>query len=144
MMRTDLPDLNVWLALSFDGHAHHAEATSYWSHGRSDLVALCGVTLIGLPRLLTTSPVMHGKPFPPPIAAKKCRGFLDLPDVRFLPDTGNLFSRVEAWSRESFFSPKLWTDAWIATLALEHGCRVVSFDADFAKFPGLDFLHLQP
>ena len=141
---TDLPDLNVWLALSFKGHDHHARATRYWSHERRDFVAFCGITLIGLPRLLTTSPVMHGNPFSPTVAAAKCRGFLDLPDVLFLQDSEGAFPRMETWTRESFFRPKLWTDAWLAALALEHGCRVVSFDADFAKFPGLDFLHLEP
>ena len=143
MTQTDLPDLNVWLALSFNGHAHHARATAYWNRERRNLIAFCSVTLIGLPRLLTTSAVTLGKPFAPDIAARKCQEFLDLPDVEFLPDTASLFRRIEMWAKEPFFTPKLWTDAWIAALALEHGCRVVSFDADFARFPGLDFLHLQ-
>lgn len=142
--QTDLPDLNVWLALSFAGHSHHARATIYWNQQRRDLVGLCGVTLIGLPRLLTTSSVMHGNPFPPAIATAKAQGFLNLPDVRFLPDGHHLFRQVESWAKEPFSSPKLWTEAWIAALALENGCRVVSFDADFAKFPGLAFLHLKP
>lgn len=140
---TDLLDLNVWLALSFAGHAHHAAATRYWNHGRRDLVAFCSVTLIGLPRLLTTPSVMQGKPFPPIVAAGKCQSWMELPDVRFLEDASHLFSRIELWAAEPFFTSKLWTDAWIAALALEHGCRVVSFDADFGKFPGLDFLHLK-
>jgi predicted nucleic acid-binding protein len=87
---------------------------------------------------------MLGMPFPPKIASGKCRDYLELPDVGFLADAGNLITRVDAWAAEPFFSKKLWTDAWLAALALEHGCRVVSFDADFARFPGLDFLHLQP
>ena len=140
----DLPDLNVWLALSFAGHSHHARATAYWNQQRRDMVGFCGVTLIGLPRLLTSSSVMLGNPFPPAIAAGKTRGFLNLPDVRFLPDGDHLFLQMGAWAKEPFFTAKLWTDAWIAALALEYNCRVVSFDADFAKFPGLAFLHLTP
>lgn len=29
------------------------------------------------------------------------------------------------------------TDAWFAALAIEHGCEWITFDRDFARFPGL-------
>ncbi|MCW1886884.1 PIN domain-containing protein [Luteolibacter flavescens] len=140
----DLPDLNVWLALSFSGHTHHERALDYWNDQRQDLVAFCGVTLIGLPRLLTTGPVMFGDPFSPEVAARKCQELLSLPDVLFIQDEEGLFGRLDDWSKASFFRPKLWTDAWLAALAVENECRLVSFDADFSKFPGVDFLHLTP
>lgn len=31
------------------------------------------------------------------------------------------------------------TDAWFAALAIEHGCTWITFDRDFARFPGLDW-----
>lgn len=31
------------------------------------------------------------------------------------------------------------TDAWYAALAIERGCRFITFDRDFARFPGLDW-----
>lgn len=31
----------------------------------------------------------------------------------------------------------LITDAYLAALAIEHGCELLSFDRDFARFPGL-------
>ncbi len=31
------------------------------------------------------------------------------------------------------------TDAWFAALAIEHGCTWVTFDRDYARFPGLDW-----
>jgi toxin-antitoxin system PIN domain toxin len=34
--------------------------------------------------------------------------------------------------------PKV-TDAWFAALAIEHGCTWITFDRDFARFPGLDW-----
>jgi predicted nucleic acid-binding protein len=70
--------------------------------------------------------------------------FSHIREVTLYPDSPGADKHLARWCRAKFFSPKLWTDAWIAALALEHGCRVVSFDADFAKFPGLDFLHLEP
>ena len=31
------------------------------------------------------------------------------------------------------------TDAWFAALAIEHGCTWITFDRDYARFPGLDW-----
>jgi toxin-antitoxin system PIN domain toxin len=31
------------------------------------------------------------------------------------------------------------TDAWFAALAIEHGCRWITCDRDYARFPGLDW-----
>lgn len=31
------------------------------------------------------------------------------------------------------------TDAWLAALAIEHGCAWITCDRDFARFPGLDW-----
>lgn len=31
------------------------------------------------------------------------------------------------------------TDAWFAALAIEHGCTWITYDRDYARFPGLDW-----
>jgi hypothetical protein len=36
---------------------------------------------------------------------------------------------------------KLVADAYHAALAIEHGCELVTADADFARFPGLRWCH---
>ena len=75
------------------------------------------------------------------------RTTLDLPDP--------LFRELKAQAaRESLklkelidsrgFSHRLWTDAYLAAFSFASGCRLVSFDADFRRFPGLNFLRLQP
>jgi uncharacterized protein len=33
----------------------------------------------------------------------------------------------------------LVVDAWFAALAIEHGCAWISYDRDYARFPGLDW-----
>jgi predicted nucleic acid-binding protein len=35
----------------------------------------------------------------------------------------------------------LTTDAHLAALAIEHGCALLSNDADFARFPGLRWVN---
>jgi uncharacterized protein len=32
-------------------------------------------------------------------------------------------------------------DAYLAALAMEHGCEFVTVDRDFARFPGLRYRH---
>lgn len=141
---TDLPDVNVWVALTDTAHAHHRRALDYWATGRSDRLVFCGTTRAGLLRVITNPKAMAGKPFDLPEAWSRYRQFADLPEVDFLPDGRQIEPWIGRWCLGVGFPHRLWTDAWLAALALEHGCRVVSFDADFAKFPGLDFLHLQP
>ena len=38
----------------------------------------------------------------------------------------------------------MWPDAYLAALAQTANLRLVSFDADFARFTGLQWLHLTP
>ena len=140
----DLPDVNVWVALTDTGHVHHRRATGYWNTERPSRLALCGVTRAGMLRIMTNPKVMAANPFDLSEAWRRYQEFADLPEVDFLPDSQHTGAEIGRWCRGAGFPHRLWTDAWIAALALEHGCRVVSFDADFARFPGLDFLHLQP
>ena len=102
------------------------------------------VTLLGMLRLLSNAKSMNGNPFSPKEAWEIGQTYLALLEVAIYPDAAGADQHLAQWSKAKFFNPNLWTDAWLAALALEHGCRVVSFDADFAKFPGLDFLHLAP
>ena len=142
-MAGDLPDVNVWIALSHPDHAHHSKAKDYWNGPRADRLALTRPTMFGLLRGLANPAVMGGHPASPSKAWFICQTYLSMPDIEFVEDSIVTEARVGAWTGETFFTPKLWTDAWIAALAMEHDCRVVSFDSDFSKFPGLKFLHLK-
>jgi hypothetical protein len=139
----DVPDLNLWLALIDQDHAHHARARHYWENEAASDIAFCRVTMLGLLRLLTNSRVMHGAPFTSTEAWDAYRAFTMLPDVCFVEDSLPTETRFELWSRVSGFPAHRWTDAWIAAVAASAGARVVSFDSDFTTFPDLDFLHLR-
>jgi len=141
---SDLPDINVWVALSEAAHAHHSRASHYWNSERADRVVFCGTTILGMLRILTLPSAMGGNPFKTDEAFLKYREFARLPETGFIADSENICAPFGSWTSERFFTAKLWTDAWIAAVAMENGCRVVSFDADFARFPGLNFLHLKP
>lgn len=141
---TDLLDVNVWVGLSEENHIHHARSLLYWQTERRIRLAFSSATMMGMLRVLINTAAMDGRPFSPNDAFKKYREFSKLPDVEFIRDSTGVERWLEVWSCQPFFTGKLWTDAWIAAIATENGCRVVSFDSDFAKFPGLDFLHLAP
>ncbi|BCU77523.1 TA system VapC family ribonuclease toxin [Luteolibacter sp. LG18] len=139
----DLLDVNVWLALCDENHQHHEAARHYWETGGAEELLFCRVTVLGLLRLATNSKAMAGQPFSVEEAWEAYQSFLALPEVRFLPDTGIEDGQMESWVQQGIVTPPLWTDAYLAALAMEAGCRLVSFDSDFKRFPGLRFLHLK-
>jgi toxin-antitoxin system PIN domain toxin len=53
-----LPDLNVWLALSWANHRHSDTAWNWFSRQEHDRFFFCRLTQLGLLRLLATSAVM--------------------------------------------------------------------------------------
>jgi toxin-antitoxin system PIN domain toxin len=53
-----LPDLNVWLALSWANHTHSKAAWNWFSRQEDNRFFFCRLTQLGLLRLLATSAVM--------------------------------------------------------------------------------------
>jgi predicted nucleic acid-binding protein len=47
------------------------------------------------------------------------------------------------FARFSEGNHRMWTDSYLAAFALASKSRLVSFDGDFNRFAGLDFLHLK-
>ena len=139
----DLPDLNVWLALADPDHEHHARAKRYWETESASRLSFCRITMLGLLRLLTNRKVMRNAPFTAAQAWLAYRSFLALPEVNFLSESSGAESQLASWTDSPMFAPVLWTDAWLAALALSSRCRLVSFDAGFRNFSGVSFLHLK-
>ena len=67
---------------------------------------------------------------------------MSLPDISWLREPVGLDDRYCALSCAPGFAHHLWTNAYLAAFAMVGNCRLVSFDADFKRFDGLDFLHL--
>ena len=139
----DLPDINVWLALVDETHVHHPAAKDYWDRQSAPRMAFCRVTMLGFLRLSTSSQVLS-KPLSTREAWHVYGQFLALPVIRFLTEPGHIDRRFAALTVDVRLPHRLWTDAYLAAFALSAGCRIVSFDADFQRFDGLDWLHLTP
>jgi toxin-antitoxin system PIN domain toxin len=134
MTSSFLPDINVWIALHYEAHHHHAEAVA-WFRSLDDRVSLvfCRHTQIGMFRLLTTDTVMHGAP----LTQEHCWGIY----AQWM-DGGRAFLHAEPSGLDTAFqhlasadapSPKTWADAYLAAFAETAGLTLVTFDRALAE-----------
>jgi toxin-antitoxin system PIN domain toxin len=134
MKRTFLLDVNVWVALSFDHHDHHAAALTWMNALNDESLAFCRMTQQGLLRLATNSRLM-------------CEHVLTLAEAWALYDRITVDSRVllspepvgpeVEWRRLTQAqrpSTHLWNDAYLAAFATSGGFEIVTLDRGFEQF----------
>lgn len=146
----DLLDLNVWLALVVADHPHHAAVRHYWDQQQATpalgpRVWFCRSTMLGLVRLLTQPKLMGDGVLGLPQAQAIYQQLRQADGVGFVGDTESADALLARWVAPLGQAPlpaRLWTDAWLAASAEAAGLRLVSFDADFARFPLTRRLHL--
>lgn len=61
----------------------------------------------------------------------------------FLNEPGDILAPLAAFSRLPECCSRHWTDTYLAAFAVSGGLRIVLFDSDFSRFPGLSFLRLE-
>jgi len=131
-------DVNIYLYAHRQDSEHHSRIRKYLAdHLRGTaVVGYAPLVLSGFLRVVT-----HRKVFNPPTdldtAIEFCRTIMDLPvSVPVVPGNSHwsIFSHL---LRASGAKGNLVPDAWLAALAIEHGCTWVTTDRDFARFPGL-------
>lgn len=140
---TDLPDINVWLALVDENHIHHTTASQYWHDQLNHQAAFCRITMLGLLRL-STHPQILSRTLTHEEAWGIYRQYLANPAVCFLAEPATTEAQFATLSLAINLPHRLWTDTYLAAFAMTTGCRLVSFDSDFKRFPNLNFLHLAP
>lgn len=126
------PDINVWLALSHDGHQHHDVAND-WHDSLDDDVRLCFCrhTQLGLLRLLTSEAVMADAALTQPEAWAVYDGWLRDDRVALVDEPVGLERRFRALSRLRRAAPKAWADAYLAAFAETSQMTLVTFDRAF-------------
>jgi toxin-antitoxin system PIN domain toxin len=124
-------------------HIHHAPAAHYWKEIADTQVAFTRISMIGLLRL-SSQPRVLSLTLSNTEAWAIYQDFMALPNIQLLAEPAGLDTHFLALSTQAPLPHRLWTDAYLAAFALSSGCRLVSFDADFARFRGLNFLHLKP
>jgi uncharacterized protein len=142
--RTALVDLNVWLALVYDGHVHHPAAISWFEQADRERSAFCRITQLGLLRLLTNPSVMDRFALNQR-DAWKCYEQLRLDHrVVFLDEPPSLEPVWRRFTRSSKAESGTWTDAYLAGFAIAAQVSFVTFDRGFSRYGRLPLTLLSP
>ena len=123
------PDINVWVALTYDGHVHHTVAST-WFDGIAPSTRLffSRLTQLGFLRLLTSSAVMGTEVKSQQEAWKAYDYWLNDERIEMLAEPDGFESEFRSRTRSSQASPKDWADSYILALAASAGLRIVTFD----------------
>jgi len=135
-----LPDVNVLIYAFNPGADRHLEYRQ-WLHGLingSAAFAVSELVLSSVVRIVTQT-----RFFATPVSTSDALAFVgplrDAPNCRIVqpgPRHWNIF--VDLCHRAKIRGAMV-TDAYLAALAIEHGCELMTSDHDFARFPGLDW-----
>jgi toxin-antitoxin system PIN domain toxin len=134
-MRSYFPDVNVWIALAYDGHQHHASATAWFARLNGGAAYFCRFTQLGLLRLLTHPSVMREDVRSQAQAWLAYDSFLQDERVSFHvePDPDELQSTLRKLTSGRRAFSKQWTDAYLAAFARVAGLTLVTFDRGLSR-----------
>lgn len=136
-----LLDVNVVLAAHRDDHPHHRVVRPWFDE------LLDGDTSFTVPDTVWASFVriatnrrIFVAPTPTSAAFDFCRAVREQPRHHTLVPGDEHLGLFERLCLDADATGDLAADAYLAALALEHGCRLASLDRDFARFTTLDWI----
>lgn len=138
-----LCDSNVWLALTLSKHVHHGAARRWWEAvDEPTSVCFCRATQQTFLRLLTNASVLGAYGNPPLTNRQAWKAYEALlADDRIVfrsEEPAGVERRWKQFALRATASPKIWMDAYLAGFAIAGGYRMVTTDAAFKQFRGLD------
>ena len=108
------PDINVWIALTCEGHAHHSNAAAWFATLSEDAtLAFCRFTQLGLLRSLTAEAVMSDEVMTQPQAWVAYDQWLRDPRVELVEEPAEIEIRFRALTRLRQPAAKDWADSRI-------------------------------
>lgn len=133
-----LVDANILLYAEDQLSPQHERARAWWDQSLSgrEPVCLCWSVLGAFIRIGTNARVFE-RPLSINQALARIQSWLDQPCTRIVNPTERHWLVFQKMLREGQAVAHLVTDAHLAVLAVEHGCELISTDADFARFPGI-------
>jgi toxin-antitoxin system PIN domain toxin len=139
-----LADTNFWLALTLSRHTFHAAARNFYAQQPPAMSFLfCRSTQQSFLRLLTTEAMIRPYGIPPMTNAAAWEVYAGLFTDRRVawvpePQADSLEARWKEFALRDSTSRKVWMDAYLAAFAVAGGHELVTTDAAFAQFEGLD------
>jgi uncharacterized protein len=128
-----LPDVNVWLAMTFDSHIHHPSAKTWFDGLTDEQVFFCRMTQQGFLRLATNPQAMGKHALTLNEAWQKYDIYMSDSRIAFTAEPANIEAHWRTFAQGHTFSPSLWNDAYLAAFALAGGYDTVTFDTAFAS-----------
>jgi toxin-antitoxin system PIN domain toxin len=143
-------DTNVWIAAVFTTHAFHRQAQTALQDATPAAPAVfCRSTQQSFLRLASTPTLLKAygaEGFTNRDALVAMDALLALPQVCEREEPPGAVALWHRLASRDTASPKVWTDAYLAAVAVGGGLRMVTFDHDFKTFvaQGLDLVLLNP
>jgi toxin-antitoxin system PIN domain toxin len=135
---TCIADSNVLFPLLVQGHAAHHVARRWWEGQPDGTVGTCLLTRLSVLRLLTNKVAMNGMPVTPYEAVQAWRQLQNDPrSFHIEAEPIDHEQRFVALVSDRGPTPNLWTDGWLAALALSLSYEMATFDRGFRSFRGL-------
>jgi toxin-antitoxin system PIN domain toxin len=138
-----LCDTNVWLALTLSKHVHHHVARAWLDTiDEPSVIHFCRATQQSFLRLMTTHTVLDAYGNKPLSNAEAWSLYAALlADDRITMTDQEPIGLEEQWKKFAIrqsASPKVWMDAYLAAFAFTAGLTLVTTDADFLQYQGID------
>ena len=129
------PDINVWLALTYERHVHYSPAQEWFKRLDANTpLCFCRFTQLGLLRLLTTDAVMGADaPLSPVEAWRVYDRWLEDHRIRLIDEPAALEPRFRTLSQHKRHAPKDWADSYLSAFAFAAGLRLVTFDQSLSN-----------
>ncbi len=137
-----LVDANILLYAEDSLHPHNRKARKWWDNqlSGSRSVCLCWTVLSAFIRI-GTNPRVFESPLSLEQAVARVQSWLEQPCARVVRPTDRHWTVFQQMLSDGQAVANLVTDAHLAALAIEHGCRLASTDSDFARFPKLKWVN---
>ena len=136
---TCIADANVLFPLLVHGHPARDVAAAWWDEQSDGTVATCLLTRLAVLRLLTNRIAMNGKPVSPNDALKAWHRLSEDPrSFHIDTQSADHETRFATFVSSREPTPNLWTDAWLAALAVSLDYEMTTFDRGFRSFRGLN------
>jgi uncharacterized protein len=131
-------DANVLLYAVNSSAERHGEARAWLDRSLSgaDTVGFSWIVLLAFLRL-STKVGLFPSPLPVDAALQRVRAWLAQPPAVLLEPTPRHLDVLAGLLGGTGTGGNLTSDAHLAALALEHRATVVTYDADFGRFPGV-------
>lgn len=133
-----LPDINVWLALSFEAHYHHTAASAWFEKQDDGSCYFCRTTQSGFLRLSTNPAIFQNEALTLSKAWSCFDELIQDPRIDFAGEPLGLEHTWRKFTMENSFSPKIWNDAYLAAFAVCGAYSLVTFDGGFKSYSEID------